>query len=310
MIDFHISFRSSAYFQALATQSPADFSPEEALARLDSKRELPARSTDEHLADWLATLDTHGISHAVTLAASEAEISVLAEAAQKSDGRLIPIAPFNPTGEKAIERVEHLLGATGFRGLVLDPGSDHYLVSEDRFAEVFEAIESHDGIVFLRCGIPELRLRRAFGLPIQFDPDAANPLHLLVAAHRSPGLKFVVPNFGGGFFRELLLVGKECPNIWVDSSAPDDWMKAQAPPLGLADVLESSLSIFGIERVLFGTASSDPRAGWNHKILTRQREAFGACSLSPDQCEQLLGGNARQLLGLPMPARRPVSHPY
>lgn len=309
MIDFNTTFRSRASFESFAAQSPQGFSVEEAFARLDRKPALPARTTDELLADWLTALDDHGVSHAVSLASRDEDIPLLAEVAQKSEGRLIPFAPFDPSTEGAIERAEHLLAATGFRGLVLDPARDGYLISEDRLADVFETIATHDGIVFMRSGVPNLALERAFGLPIKFDPNAANPLHLLVAAHRHPDLQFVIPNFGSGFFRELLLVGAECPNLRIDSSSPYGWMTAQNSPLSLVEVFESMLSVFGADRVLFGTGSDDPRSGWNHQALTLQREALGACGTTPEECDRLLGGNALQLLGLPVPRRRAVAHP-
>ena len=309
MIDFHIRFRTPAFFEKLAAQSPSGFSIEEAFARLADAPQPPASTPDAQLSEWLTALETHGVSHAVVLASCDEDLPVLAEVAQKAEGRLIPLAPFDASSDDAAERAEHLLGATGFRGLILDPARDGYLVSDERLTELFEVLESHAGLVFLRAGIPDLSMHLAFGLPVRFDPAAANPLHLLVPAQRHPNLQFVVPNFGGGYFRELLLLGAECPNVCVESSGSYSWMKAQGSTLGLVDVFERSLAVFGPDRVLFGSASDDPRSGWNHKALTAQREALGACGVTLEQREQLLGGNARRLLRLPVPRRRAVTHP-
>ena len=310
MIDFHIAYRSAASFDALAAQSPEHLTATEACARFANNRQLPSASPDEHLADWLKVLDAHRIIHAICHASHPDEIAVVAEAAHKSDGRLLAFSPFNPAAENADERAEHLLGATGFRGLILDPGHDEYLLSDSRLYGVLKVIESHNGIVVVNCGMPQREIERAFGIPTQFDPNAANPLHLMAAADRFPNITFVVPRFGAGFFRELLMVGAECSNVWVDTSSANQWMQAQAESINLVDVMQRTISVFGPERVLFGSGSDDPKSGWKHSILTLQREALGASGISEAHRELIFDGNARKLLGLPVPERKVVPQPH
>ncbi|MFT5285848.1 MAG: putative TIM-barrel fold metal-dependent hydrolase [Planctomycetota bacterium] len=310
VIDFHIAYSSIASFEALASQSPEQLSVSEAFSQLTESRKLPSVSPDEHLSDWLKVLDAHGISHAICYASHQDEIAVVAEAAHKSAGRLLAFSPFNPVAADATERAEHLLAATGFRGLVLDPGHDGYLPSDSRIYAALKVVESHSGIVVVNCGIPHRKMERAFGIPISFDPNAANPLHLMALADRFPNLTFVVPRFGSGFFRELLMVGAECPNVWVDSSSSNKWMQAQPESINLVDVMQRTISVFGPERVLFGSNSDDPKSGWKHTNLTLQREALGASGISEAHRELIFNGNARKLMGLPVPEAKVVPQPH
>ena len=62
-------------------------------------------------------------------------------------------------------------------------------------------------MAYVHCGILVVKLRDLLGLPRPYDLNYANPLDVIPAANRHPGLTFCVPHFGAGFLRETLIAG-------------------------------------------------------------------------------------------------------
>jgi hypothetical protein len=301
VIDFRIAFRSHTLFEALARRSPRSAEPGRALAHAVSDAELPPVALDEHVRRWTSVLDRHGVSVAMAFAGCPEEIDVAAEGAERSKGRLVPFAPFDPTRADAPERAARLLGARGFAGLVLRPATDGYRISDPKVAPSLDVIDEHGGIAVVQCGLPPLGLERAFGIHEPFRAELANPLDLLAPAGARPRLAFVVPHFGSGYLRELLMLATHCANVHTDTSFAETSLRTQSANLGLADLFQRALDVMGPHRVLFATGSEDPSAGWDHAVLTHQREALGACGLGEDETQLVFDGNARRLLGLPVP---------
>jgi len=109
---------------------------------------------------------------------------------------------------------------------------------------------------------------------------------------------FVIPHFGAGFFRETLMAGSQCSNIYTDTSSTNSWMKTQAPQLTLRDVFERALGVFGPERILFGTDSNVFPAGWRADRRAEQRELLHALEVPAADQLKIFAGNAMRLLGL------------
>ena len=121
---------------------------------------------------------------------------------------------------------------------------------------------------------------------------------MIPTADAHPKVRFVIPHFGAGFFRETLIAGAQCSNIYVDTSSSNSWTAVLPERITLGDIFERALGVFGPKRILFGTDSSVFPRGWRHDILRDQREALGACGLGESDREWLLGRNAQELLGL------------
>ena len=78
--------------------------------------------------------------------------------------------------------------------------------------------------MFVHCGALSVGVRKKLGLPSLFDMRYSNPLDVHPVAHRFPSLRFIVPHFGAGLFREALMLADLCPNVWLDTSAViDGW---------------------------------------------------------------------------------------
>ena len=51
------------------------------------------------------------------------------------------------------------------------------------------------------------------------------PLDLHAIAVRYPRVPFIVPHFGAGYLREALMLADLCPNVYLDTSSSNSWMR-------------------------------------------------------------------------------------
>ncbi|NUP94690.1 MAG: amidohydrolase [Planctomycetaceae bacterium] len=296
VVDFHLHLFSRPYFEALAAFSPLPGSVDERLARVveKAKLELPPPDLAAHVARWIAEFDRHGVEHVAAFASAPEATPALAEAAVLSKGRITPFALVNPKAEGVAARVRTLLETKGFRGVLLFPALHHYELGAPECRELLGVLDEQRAIAYVHCGLLVVKLRDLLGIPRTMDPRFANPLNVIPAAHAFPNVRFVIPHFGAGFFRETLLAGAQCPNVFVDTSSTNSWIATQPTELTLRDVFERALGVFGPERILFGTDSNTFPAGWRADRLAEQRAIVDA--LAPSFSSAIFGANARRLL--------------
>jgi hypothetical protein len=300
LVDFHLHFFSRPFFDALAEQSPQEGTPEERLQLVAARTgiELPPTDTSEHLGRWLAQLEEHGVDHAAAFASAPEEVPAVAEACAASNGKLSPFAVVNPKVEGSPQKVRGLIEDKGFKGVILFPAMHHYHVGGPGAAELLSVLDEYGAIAYVHCGLLVVKLRDLLSLPRTTDLSFASPLGVIPAANAFPNVRFVLPHFGAGFFRETLMAGSMCTNIHVDTSSSNSWMQTQVPPIGMRDVFRTTLETFGPERILFGTDSNVFPAGWRADRHEGQREALDLLGTSAAESEQIFGGNAARLLGL------------
>jgi len=296
--DAHTHFFSRSFYTTLASLSPRKTDPEAlvrevvAAARLD----LPDADTAAHRERWLTQMKTHDVARMVCFSSVPQEAEVVAAAARESGGRLLPYALINPTDSAAAGFAEKALGNMGFRGLLTFPAMHHFHVGDPLFTPILDALRRHKAPVIVHCGILRVKLRDLFGIPRPYDLSYANPLDIVPAAQRYPDVTFVVPHFGGGFLHELLMVGKQCENVWLDTSSSNDWMATMPGRYTLADAFRNTLDVFGAERILFGTDSSTFPRGWRADIRDTQLAALAQAGATEAQVASIMGGNLARLL--------------
>jgi len=138
--------------------------------------------------------------------------------------------------------------------------------------------------------------RRKLGLPCPFDMQFSNPIDLHEAVLEFPHLKFVIPHFGAGYFRETLMLCDLCPNVYLDTSSSNSWTRYQPETLDLRAVFSKALDIAGPRRLLFGTDSSFFPRGWHAKVFESQVHALRDLAITADHARLILGGNLNRLL--------------
>jgi len=298
IVDFHTHLFSRPYFDALAALSPLPGGPAVLLEDLSRRTgiEIPAGEIAPHVARWLADLSQHGIERAASFASLPGEVEAVAEAARISNGKLVPMALVDPRANGAAERARWLLSERGYKGLLVFPAMHHFRIGGSELHAVLEVLAERRAVLYVHCGLLVVKLRELLGLPRAIDLSYANPLDIVPAAQAHPGVTFVIPHFGAGFFRETLLAGAQCDNVHVDTSSSHSWMRTQTTRLDLREVFARALDVFSPRRILFGTDSGTFPAGFRAERLAEQRAVLEHLGLSDADRAAILGENALRLL--------------
>jgi len=291
VVDAHVHFFSHRFLSALGSAQARD------AAAVASMLNWTAPSADpvELARAWVAELDRHGVARAALIASMPGDESSVASALTAFPGRFYGFAMFHPLEAGAVERARAAF-TSGVRVLCLFPAMHGYSVADPRVAPVLEAAaEARGRAVFVHSGVLTVGVRKNLGLASLFDMRFSNPIDLHPVALRYPALPFIVPHFGAGYFREALMLADLCPNVFLDTSSSNSWMRYEG--LDLATVLRRSLAIAGPRRLLFGTDSSFFPRGWNRPVFEAQTAALETLEVSADDAAAILGGNLMRILG-------------
>lgn len=291
--DAHIHFFSHGYFTLLAGQK-AGLRLEEMGPMLGW--EMPPEEPERLAARWIEELDRHGVAQAVLIASLPGDEDSVVAAVKAFPGRFYGYFFLNPLAPDALNRAERAL-ENGLRGVCLFPAMHGYYLHDERVRPVLELAAAHGAVVFVHCGVLTVGVRNKLGLASPFELRFSNPVDLHGVALRYPQVRLVIPHFGGGYFREALMVADLCPNVYFDTSSSNRWMRYQAPPVDLKGVFERALEVAGPRRLLFGTDSSFFPRGWQRTVFDEQVQALEAVGAAAEDARAIFGGNLVRLLG-------------
>src|SRR6185503_15575584 len=142
----------------------------------------------------------------------------------------------------------------GLDAICLFPAMHRYSIQDPLVQPLLEQAMEQGCAIFVHCGVLTVGVRKKLGLPCPFDMRYSNPLDLHAIALRYPAVRFIVPHFGGGYFREALMLADLCPNVYLDTSSSNPWMRYEG--LDLKTVFRRTLDMVGAGRLLFGSDSS------------------------------------------------------
>jgi predicted TIM-barrel fold metal-dependent hydrolase len=94
--------------------------------------------------------------------------------------------------------------------------------------------------------------------------------------------------------REALMLGDCCPNVHLDTSSSNSWIK-YTPGLTLEQVFKTALDVVGPDRLIFGTDSSFFPRGWNGEVHQKQKSALDAIGVSADDQKKIFSENFARL---------------
>jgi hypothetical protein len=294
LCDSHCHFFSSRFLEILTkdvAELPADHRADAVASRLG----WDPPGTADALADrWATELDRHGVSRCALIASIPGDEDSVAAAVARHPSRFVGFAMFNPLAPDAPARLEKLLGAQRFRVIALFPAMHRYRLDDEALNGVFDTAKTHRAAVFVHCGVLSVGVRKKLGLPSPFDLRLGDPLAVSALALRYPTVPVIIPHFGAGLFREALMAADQCPNVHLDTSSSNSWMKYH-PGLTLETVFRQALAVAGPERVLFGTDSSFFPRGWQVPVFESQLAALEAAGVTSDDRAKVLGGNFERL---------------
>jgi predicted TIM-barrel fold metal-dependent hydrolase len=125
-----------------------------------------------------------------------------------------------------------------------------------------------------------------------------NPLTIYEVASRHPGIPFVIAHFGCGYWRETLQLAWSCPNIHVDTSGSNQWIRWVPYTLTLEDLFRRAYETIGPTRIVFGTDSSWFPRGFSQRYLEEQVKVTRYLGMKDEDVALIFGGNACRLLRL------------
>jgi predicted TIM-barrel fold metal-dependent hydrolase len=296
LCDAHVHFFSPRFFATLAAQRQ--------VATADALRHLgwdDPVSAHDLAGRWVREMDAHGVSRAAIIASVPGDEDSVAEAIAVHPTRLTGYFMLDPTAADAEDRAVSAL-SRGLRGVCLFPAMQRYSLHDprvDRVAQIVAAFTPPGGgqaVLFVHCGVLSVGARGKLGLPSPFDISFGNPLdlHRLALAH--PRLPIVIPHFGAGMLREALMLADLCPNVFLDTSSSNRWVR-YVPGLTLERVFAAALDVAGPARLLFGTDSSFFPRGWHRAVYEQQRTTLAGLGVSDADQQAVFGGNFQRLLG-------------
>jgi predicted TIM-barrel fold metal-dependent hydrolase len=286
--DAHCHFFSTPFFATLGGET--------ALTRLGWE----APGTAEALADrWVAELERHQVSRAALIASVPGDAASVATAVSRHRQRFVGFFMVDPTQPDAADKAAAAIARGGVHAICLFPAMHRYAIQDDRARRLFEVAAAAPGTaVFVHCGVLSVGVRRKLGLPSPFDIRFGNPLDLHAIALSHPLVPIIIPHFGAGLFREALMVADLCPNVLLDTSSSNGWIKYVG--LSLAAVFRQALAVVGPDRLLFGTDSSFFPRGWVRDVYEQQAAALDEIGASGAVREKIFSGNFDRVFPAPI----------
>jgi uncharacterized protein len=302
VFDAHTHFFSHKFFEALAAQSPQFSEDPNAIERAGDLTgwTMPPSSPAELAAIWASEFDRHSVSGALMMASVPGDEESVSRAVAAFPDRITGAFMFDPTKPDPESRARRAFDDLGLRVACLFPAMHHYSMAENEGVRAVAALasESPGRAAFVHCGALSVGVRKKLGLPSLFDMRRSNPLEIYRLAAEFSKTKFLIPHFGAGMFRETMMLADLCPNVYVDTSSGNKWMKYEASPVDLPTVFKRALDVVGSERLLFGTDSSFFPRGWVASVFDAQIDALSRIGASEEQARTIFGGALKRLLNL------------
>jgi predicted TIM-barrel fold metal-dependent hydrolase len=207
-------------------------------------------------------------------------------------GAFLAYAHHDPLLPDAAERLERSVKQGGLKGYkLLGPKIDKPL-DDPSFYPIWEVAQECEIPVLIHFGI----MGGAGGIANHVN---INPLRIHDVAKRFPRMPIIIPHFGCGYVFETLNLAWACPNVSIDTSGSNQWMRWMPYPLDLAALFRKYRETIGASRIIFGTDSSWFPRGFTDAYLDVQVREMRDSGFSADELDMVLYRNAAALLKLP-----------
>lgn len=249
-------------------------------------------TNDSDMADrWVKDMDAKGVEKVCFVSGGGNER--LAKIVASHPDRFIGFAHNNPEKENAADELEHGLRDLGLKGYKILGPDIKTPFSDRKFDPLWEICQNYGVPVLIHFGLLGAAGGTATGVNY-------SPLSIADVALRFPHLNFVVPHFGCTCMGDLLQLCWTRPNVWVDSSGSNQWIRWMPFKLSLEDVMRKFLETVGSGRLIFATDSSWFPRGFAFSYLEEQNRTYRFLGCTDSQMEDILYKNASYLLHIEM----------
>jgi len=297
--DAHVHFFSFNFFKTLIRMKDKEISLSDEFARLRENFgiETPPVSPVQLARRWIDEMEKYGISKIVLFASIPEDILSVSTAIAAFPDKFIGFFTLNPLIENIDLEIKHALENMGMKGLILFPALYHVHVHDELLEKIYLIAEKYHCVILTHFGILKIPIREAIGIKDQIDGTYSNPTDLHRVAVRHPDVNFIIPHFGAGYLREVLMLGSQCKNVYLDTSSSNSWIKVLPYNIDLKTVFAKVIDVFGVDRIIFGTDSGVFPRGYRIDILNQQIEILQELGLSDDEIQKILSGNLKRILG-------------
>ncbi len=208
----------------------------------------------------------------------------------KHPDRFIGYAHHDPSKKDAAQELEKYLkkGLKGYK--ILGPAVNTPLNDRSLYP-VWEVANTYEIPVLIHFGIMGAAGGTAYHVNI-------NPLIIHDVAKEFKKIKFIVPHFGCGYVFETLNLCWACPNVYVDTSGSNQWMRWMPYELNLEMLFRKYRETIGPERIIFGTDSSWFPRGFSKPYLDEQIRSMVNVGYKDDEIDRVLYKNIVEILGM------------
>ena len=253
--------------------------------------EKEPRSSEEQAKRWVAELDTYGIERIGFVTGRDND--ELARVVAMYPDRFVGFAHHDITRPDAADELERAVTTLKLKGLKQLAPAMSKPINDPSLYPVWEVCE--------RLGIPALihfgMLGAAGG--VSYHPNIS-PAILEPVARDFPTVDFIIPHFGIQHVTDLLFLCWSCPNVHVDSSGSNQWVRWMPYKLTLDDLFQRFYETIGPERILFGSDSSWFPRGFAERYLLDQVRICRFMNMKHEDLQLIFGGNAARLLNVPL----------
>ena len=251
--------------------------------------ELGGTSKEELADKWAAELDKHGLKHVVFMTGGGNDS--LASIVNLHPDRFFGFAHHDPALPDALPELKRSIEDLNLKG---------YKILAPRMSVSFDDPELMP--LWEYCAEKSVPLMIHFGLlgtggGIVSHP-MISPLAIFNVAHKFPEIPIVVPHFGCGYWQELLHLCWSCPNVYVDTSGSNQWMRWMPYELTLESLFRKAYETVGSERIIFGTDSSWFPRGFSIRYLQDQYRVCQWIGMKEEDLQNIFAKNAAKLLGV------------
>jgi len=299
--DAHAHFFSHGFFKSLLAQRPGSGPVgDDQVAPVVEGLGLEAPDPDPAAlaSRWVGELDRYGVRQTVLIASVPGDWPSVATAVECYPSRFVGLTMANPHADGADEQLARAFDEGGLRGVCLFPAMNRFHVYDPAARRLIDVARKRKALVFCHFGLLSVPIRDRLGIPNDFDGTYAVPTDLHRVAADYPDVTFQIPHFGCGYLQETLLLGAQRPNVVIDTSSSNSWLKLLPGALDIGDVVKNALTVFGAERILWGSDSSVLPRGWRRDLFDLQVQLFRQAGSSDADLRAIFGGNARRVLGI------------
>lgn len=259
--------------------------------------EQTKRTWEEYADMWNDEAVTYGLDKIVFVTGPDND--GLAAICRRHPDHFIGLAHHDPCQPDAAEQFERGITELGLRGYKMIAPTLDWRIDDERYYPIWEVAAKHGVPILFHYGM----LGGAGGIAWN---EKISPVHLEQPAKDFPDVNFVVPHFGIQYVTDLLFLCWACPNVHVDTSGSNQWVRWMPYPLTLADLFHKFYETVGPERILFGSDSSWFPRGFALRYLQDQLQICRLAGFPHEHLQLIFGGNAARLIGIPLGAETPA----